>query len=189
MWIVAGALYAPPSNRESVTVTNNAKFSALSGSVMELQLGLEGLRAENRRADGRLAALELTAEGLNTQVSQQTAQLELVTTKTTDLEQTAEGLQLLVKNVETDGVTKVSTSTGYTFDENGITVKKTGCAIKTCITQDGMQVYKNSKAVLTASSEGVDAVDLHASTYLAVGGRSRFENYGKKRTGCFWIGG
>ena len=33
------------------------------------------------------------------------------------------------------------------------------------------------------------AVDLHASTYLMVGGRSRFENYGTDRTGCFWIGG
>ena len=35
-------------------------------------------------------------------------------------------------------------------------------------------------AVLVANSDGVDAVDLHASTYLAVGGRSRFENYGEE---------
>ena len=149
------------ANRNSVTAVNDQQFSALDGKVLELQVGVEGLRAENRDAEGRLTALEMNVEGLSLQV----------------------------QSVNTEGVAKVSTTTGYTFDENGITVEKSGREIKTQITEDGMIVYKNNKAVLTASSEGVDAVDLHASTYLAVGGRSRFENYGEDRTGCFWIGG
>ena len=94
-----------------------------------------------------------------------------------------------VQTVKTDGVSKVVTATGYIFDETGMTVERSGREIKTRITEDGMQVFKNETEVLTASSKGVDAVDLHASTYLAVGGRSRFENYGANRTGCFWIGG
>ena len=52
-----------------------------------------------------------------------------------------------------------------------------------------MTVYKNGVTVLKANNTGVDAVNLHASTYLVVGNRSRFENYGTNRTGCFWIGG
>ena len=60
--------------------------------------------------------------------------------------------------------------------------------MKTQITEDGMTVYKNDSAVLTANNVGVNAVNLHATTYLIIGTNSRFEDYGS-RTGCFWIGG
>lgn len=175
--------------RDSVIATNGTALSALSGNVLELQMNVEGLRAENRNAEGRVAALEMTVEGVKTEVMRQTAGVTDVTTRMTAVEQSAQALSLAVQTVTTDGVSKVSTATGYTFDEAGLTVEKSGREIKTRITEDGMQVFKNDTAVLTADSEGVDAVDLHASTYLAVGGRSRFENYGANRTGCFWIGG
>ena len=177
------------ANRDSVMTTNSIKLAALSGSLLELQMSMEGLRAENRHADGRTATLEMTVEGLKTDVVNQGVDLNDMTARMTAVEQNAEGLSVQVQSVKTDGVSKVSTATGYTFDETGMTVEKSGREIKTRISEDGMQVFKNGDAVLTASSEGVDAVDLHASTYLAVGGRSRFENYGADRTGCFWIGG
>lgn len=60
--------------------------------------------------------------------------------------------------------------------------------MSTTITEDGMKVYKNNGAVLTANSNGVDAKNLHATTYLIIGDNSRFEDY-SNRTGCFWIGG
>lgn len=56
------------------------------------------------------------------------------------------------------------------------------------LTEDGMTVFKNDEAVLTANNIGVDALNLHATTYLIVGTNSRFEDYGDNRTGCFWIG-
>ena len=175
--------------RDSVSARNNLVFTDLSGSVLELQMSMEGVRAENRRADGRAAALEMTVEGLKTEVTHNAADLTDISSRMTAVEQNAEGLSIQVQNVQTDGVSKISTATGYTFDETGLTVEKSGREIRTQITEDGMQVYKNGNAVLVANSEGVDAVDLHASTYLAVGGRSRFENYGADRTACFWIGG
>ena len=61
--------------------------------------------------------------------------------------------------------------------------------METQITEDGMVVYRNEDAVLTANNVGVDAVNLHATTYLIIGENSRFEDYGGSRTGCFWIGG
>ena len=176
-------------NRDSVTATNSSKLTALSGSVLELQMGVEGLRAENRNADGRTATLEMTVEGLKMEVTRQNTDLEDVLSRMTSAEQTAEGLSIEIQTVKTEGVSKITTATGYTFDETGMTVEKSGGEIKTRITEDGMQVFKNEAEVLSANSKGVDAVDLHASTYLAVGGRSRFENYGTNRTGCFWIGG
>ena len=176
-------------NRDSSTATNNVKLTALSGSVLELQMSMEGIRAENRRADGRTSSLEMTVEGLRTDVEIQNVAAADIAARMTSVEQNAEGLSVQVQSIKTDGVSKVSTATGYIFDENGMTVEKSGREIKTQITEDGMQVFKNGEAVLTANSEGVDAVDLHASTYLMVGGRSRFENYGADRTGCFWVGG
>ena len=175
--------------RDSVTAVNNMKLSSLSGSVLELQMSMEGIWAENRRADGRTSSLEMTVADIRTEVSQNNADITGISSRMTEVEQTAEGLSVQVQNVQNDGVSKVSTTTGYTFDETGMSVQKKGGEIKTLISEDGMQVFKNGNVVLTANSEGVNAADLHASTYLAVGGRSRFENYGEDRTGCFWIGG
>ena len=175
--------------RDSTTAANGVKLAALSGSVLELHMSMEGIRAENRRADGRTSSLEMTVEGLKTDVVNQGAGLADMTARMTAVEQSAEGLTIQVQSVKTDGVSKVNTATGYTFDELGLTVEKSGREIQTRISEDGMQVFKNGETVLTANSEGVDAVDLHASTYLVVGGRSRFENYGADRTGCFWVGG
>ena len=58
----------------------------------------------------------------------------------------------------------------------------------TQITEDGMTVFRDNTAILIANNVGVDAVNLHATTYLIIGNNSRFEDYGENRTGCFWIG-
>ena len=84
-------------------------------------------------------------------------------------------------------VDEVTTSTGYTFDSNGLTISKNSSEMSTTITDDGMTVYKNNSAVLIANNNGVDAKNLHATTYLIVGNNSRFEDYGSNRTGCFFI--
>ena len=95
------------------------------------------------------------------------------------------------EKITEDGVTKVSNTTG-TFDKEGLTIDNAESSTKTKLTLDGMVVKRKvggyEEDVLTATSEGVDATNLHAKTYLTIGGRSRFENYGSNRTGCFWIG-
>ena len=63
--------------------------------------------------------------------------------------------------------------------------------MSTIIDEDGMDVKYNDEERLIANSEGVDAYNLHARTYLIVGANSRFEDYdkdGEAQTGCFWIG-
>jgi hypothetical protein len=102
---------------------------------------------------------------------------------------TAEDLAIEVQTQITNGVDKVVTSTGFVFNEEGLTVSKTGSEMETTITEDGMTVYRDEEAVLTANNTGVNATNLHATTYLIVGVNSRFEDFGDDRTGCFWIGG
>ncbi len=175
--------------RDNVLTNNNAQFSDLQGRVLEIETSVEGFRVENREQDEKISRMELSVDGIKTKVTTQETDLNQVTNRVSMVEQAADGLSLRVRSIVEDGTDRVITSVGYTFDETGLTVRKSGKAIKTQITEDGMTVYKNNNAVLTANSEGVNAVDLHASTYLMVGGRSRFENYGTDRTGCFWIGG
>lgn len=116
---------------------------------------------------------------------------ESVSTLTSQVEakMTADEVTLAIKRELIDGIDSVKTTTGYTFDDKGLTVSKTGTEMETQITEDGMQVFRNKMPVLTANSKGVDGHRLEASTYLIVGGRSRFENYEVNRTGCFWVGG
>lgn len=126
---------------------------------------------------------EVSANTENTSEAIKELQKE-VSAKMTD-----EEVSIEIKKAISDGVGKVETSTGYVFDENGLKIEKTDSEMSTQITEDGMTVYKNGSDVLKANHKGVDAVNLHATTYLIVGANSRFEDYGYGRTGCFWIGG
>ena len=103
---------------------------------------------------------------------------------------TSENLTIEVqKQIEDKGVNKITTATGFTFNENGLLIEKLDKEMTTVITEDGMTVYKSSQPMLSANHTGVDAVNLRATTYLIIGTTSRLENYGNDRTGCFWIGG
>ena len=104
---------------------------------------------------------------------------------------TAEDVRIEVQSQLDNGIDKITTNTGYTFDDEGLTVSKTGSEMTTQITEDGMTVSRDNTALLTANNAGVVATNLHANTYLWIGKYSRFEDYEANgaRTGCFWVGG
>lgn len=103
---------------------------------------------------------------------------------------TSDQVTLAIQQEMGKGVSKVATTTGYTFDDKGLTVEKSNSEMKTQITEDGMVVYKGGAETLRADNQGVTAADLHAKTFLIVGNNSRFEDLpAGNRTGCFWIGG
>jgi hypothetical protein len=115
---------------------------------------------------------------------------ELETLKqSVELKMSAEDVRIEISSELEKGTKKVVTDTGFTFDADGLTVSKSNSEMSTTITEDGMKVYRGNTAVLTANNTGVDATNLHATTYLIIGTNSRFEDYGRNRTGCFWIGG
>ena len=102
----------------------------------------------------------------------------------------AEDVKIMIESTLEDGVDKVTTSTGFTFNAEGLHIAKEGSDLDTTLSEDGMVIHRGSTAVLTVNNEGVKAEDLHATTYLIIGENSRFEDYYDKgpRTGCFWIG-
>lgn len=101
---------------------------------------------------------------------------------------TADQVHLAISTELSNGVDKVTTSTGFTFNEAGLTINKSDSEISTNIDEDGMSIYKNNEEVLTADNTGVTQINATIKQYLIVGKNSRFEDYGSDRTGCFWIG-
>ena len=126
-------------------------------------------------------------DNINQQNQSNAEQFETLTKKV-DATMTSEQVHLAISTEIAKGTDKVITSTGFTFDDNGLTINKSDSEMSTNIDEDGMSIFRNNEEVLTADNTGVNATNLHATTYLIIGTNSRFEDYGSDRTGCFWIG-
>lgn len=119
---------------------------------------------------------------------------KLIKNFSSKLDQTAQNLRYEIKQEVYDSVaggsSKVVTSTGFTFDEEGLTISKSNSEMSTQITEDGLTVYRNNDEMLIADNEGIYAANLNATTFFIMGDCSRFEDYkNRTRTACFWIGG
>lgn len=155
-----------------------SEVSASNEAITALQLNTESITASVQTIS---QATNEALEGLSGDVA--------TLTNRVDASVTSEDVTLQISNALANGAEKVTTTTGFTFNEEGLTVSKSGSEMSTTITENGMTVYRDSESVLIADHEGVKAEDLHATTYLIIGTNSRFEDYGTDRTGCFWIGG
>lgn len=157
------------------------------------------LVASTSAANGEaIAALEINTKNINQYVEEMQKDVEgsfegiegTIDTLTKRVEQsvTAEAVTTTVKTIlEQDGVSKVVT-TSSRFDEDGLTIAKDGSELTTTMSHDGMVIKRDEMEVLKVDNQGVNAANLHATTYLIIGTNSRFEDYQDTRTGCFWIG-
>jgi hypothetical protein len=164
---------------ESVVNENSATIADLS----ELVVGAGGIQA--------------TVESIKTDVNKAYNDLGEVIERIQSAENklavtmSSEEIDFAIQSKLSNGVSQVVTETGITVNSYGISVDKSGAGTWTRITEDGMKVFESATGneALVANSNGVDARNLHATTYLIIGENSRFEDYKENRTGCFWIGG
>lgn len=106
-----------------------------------------------------------------------------------------DGLAVRITTLENTGVSEVTTTTGFTFNAEGLTIYESGKDIENKLNNEGMQVSRISGdeiiPILTANTDGVDALNLHSRQFLIIGDNSRFENYDNgteaNRTACFHI--
>ena len=169
-----------PEDMESELSSIKSETKTLNETVTSLQLGTDSINASVKSLEETITR---TTDGLTNDIS--------IIQERVDLAMTSEDLKIEIQNQLINGTTKVSTSTGYTFDEEGLNISKSDSEMKTLITEDGMKVFKNDETMLTANNQGVDAKNLTATTYLIIGKNSRMENYtenGSTRTAVFWIG-
>lgn len=111
----------------------------------------------------------------------------------TEVIQGSDGILIRIQSLENHKeIDSVTTSTGYTFNAQGLKIYREGEEIKSLLNNTGMYVTRADEEVLTANNIGVSAINLSARQYLIVGETSRFEDYsdgtGAKRTACFYIG-
>lgn len=169
-----------PEDMESELSIIRSETKTLNETVTSLQLGADSINASVKSLEETITR---TSDGLANDIS--------IIQEQVNLAMTSEDVQIEIQNQLINGTTKVSTTTGYTFDEEGLNISKSDSEMKTQITEDGMKIYKNDDIMLTANNQGVDAKNLHATTYLIIGSNSRMENFtegGSKRTAVFWIG-
>ena len=108
----------------------------------------------------------------------------------------------IAKKVQTDGVDRITTSTGYTFDEDGLTIQKTGSKVKSTLDETGLEILdatgSTDSSLLFAGYDEllgetiVRTKNLIVEKYLVIGKYSRMEDFvkdGVASTGMFWIGG
>lgn len=152
-------------------------------------------------------SIETTEQGLKNEIVNQSADIklysdEIVLGARKSIESELESIKKEVEaKVDTDGLSLairsevsggIELETGYTFDANGLRIHKSGEEMDNTLDNTGMYVKRGDEAVLIANKDGVEALDLHAKTFLKIGsgdGRSRFEDYDTNRIGCFWTGG
>ena len=165
------------ANKQIELVAQNA--TETTNQVAELQIETGEIKA----------SVETNREEVSRALDEMNNTINRVEASLTD-----EALSIKIETLVGDGaIDEVTTSTGFTFNSEGLTVSKATSEMTTTITEDGMQVSKDGEAQLTANNTGVIARNLHAETYLIIGVNSRFEDFtnndGEARTGCFWIGG
>lgn len=191
---------------QSVSSTNT-RIETLEGQIADIEIPdysgeidqLSDELAEYKRiTEENIGALVVKDnEILGTVTRIQTEQTETIDGVVSDVNElrnsvetkvTADEVQIMINESQSDGVTAVDTGTGFTFNKDGLTIEKTGSEMKTNIDEDGMRVYRNDEEVLTADNQGVNAINLTARQYLMIGLNSRFEDYKEVRTACFYVG-
>lgn len=163
---------------ESIVNENSTTIADLS----EMVVGVDGIRA--------------TVESIKTDVDKAYNDLGEVIERIQSAEEklavtmSSKEIDIAIQSKLRDGVDQIVTETGITVNGDGISVDKTGAGTWTRINENGMTVFESATGnkALVVNSNGVDARNLHATTYLIIGENSRFEDYKENRTGCFWIG-
>ncbi len=109
----------------------------------------------------------------------------------TELKQRSDAITISVQKILSEGISSVTTTTGYTFNADGLNISKSGHEMANRLDNTGMYVTRSGDPMLQANADGVIAADVTVRNYLIMGTHARFEDYSdgadSARTGCFWI--
>lgn len=201
IWTRSKIVYDNPTSTEYTTAVCDAawkEINAIQGEQKTLITDVAELKVAKDSITASVSQITENQSGLNsaltdlqnafTDQNQTNAEQFDTLTQKVESSMTADQVHLAISTELSKGVDKVTTSTGFTFNEAGLTISKSDSEISTNIDEDGMSIYKNNEEVLTADNTGVTQINATIKQYLIVGKNSRFEDYGSDRTGCFWIG-
>ncbi len=201
IWTRSKIIYNNPTSTEYTTAVCDAAWSQINEiqgqqkinttDIAQLKVDKDSISASVSNITKTQTDLSNSMVDMQNTINEQNqsnaAQFETLTNKV-DATMTSEQVQLAISSELSKGVSKVTTSTGFTFDNTGLTISRSDSEIDTNINEDGMSICKSNQEVLTADNTGVYAINLTANQYLIIGNNSRFGDYEVNRTGCFYIG-
>lgn len=177
------------------------------------QQDVQQLKIENGRISSEVSSTQsqlnnyYTKNEADNNTNSTKAELQnIIQQNKTEIEQTTQAINLRVSSIETNGVDKIETSMGYTFDNDGLNIDKEGAATASTIDNEAFKV-KNKSANENVFFAGyvsdqnsayrgqtiVESTNLVVKNYLNIEGASRFQPYvnpvlGGHGTGAFDIG-
>ena len=124
--------------------------------------------------------------------------LVTIQNKVETIEKSTEYAINVTEDLQINGVSKVKTETGYTFDNEGLTIEKTDAKTKSTLNEAGLNIKdatgSSEESLLFAGYDEetgetiVKSKNMTVEKYLTIGKNSRLEDY-KNGTGVFGIGG
>ena len=193
------------TNKPEISVTDYKKADKTDRKVNQVYImadkqnqTIEALVSRVEGNEQSISRLEMTADSINSTVQSitnsnesNTESIEFLKEQMTSLEQTANDLNITITNINSNGVNKVVTSTGFVFDENGLSISKEGQAMNSLLDNAGLSVKRFDEDVLVANDQGVNAENITVRKYLIAGYHrtEKFDVNGEKRTGVFYVGG
>ena len=154
-------------------------FLDLSNSILKMK-AMDDLQTkvdENQTTtEKRISEVSVKADGVFAEVSQQTQTVENIKEEVAAIQAVAGEVAIRVQSIEDNGVSKVKTQMGYTFDDEGMHVEKEGDEVGSKVNNRGIYVSRGSEVMLQADASGVKATDVTVNNYLIIG-HTRYEEF------------
>lgn len=129
---------------------------------------------------------------------------DLVTVKKSveNIQNSTEYYIKVTEDLQVNGVSKVKTEKGFTFDDNGLTIDELNSKVKNKLDENGMEILDKTSGTqevllkagydATAGETIVKSKNMVVEKYLTIGANTRFEDYvnptlGGKGTGAFTL--
>lgn len=152
-------------------------YASFSVATSEIKSEVSGIKTD----------LGAAKDDLQGQITDQAGQIQELEQKTS-LSITQDQVEIIVSEA-INGIDSVTTSTGFRFDEEGMTVSSTESEFSAMTRPFGFYVKRGEENVMVADSNGVEAINLTVNKFLNIANRFRIEPYGTDRVACFPIGG
>lgn len=192
------------ATKTEVDTALNEVNTKLDESILEAKadLALAEQNLQNLEARTGTTEEELKSaqqEVVNAQATVEALLNDLFVTKQSmaDLKVQADNISASVTSIVNNGIDKVTTTTGVSLGDKGLTIDRSDSDIVNILDHDGMSVERKkpdsdeTEIMLKADKDGVIATDVKVRNYLIIGKHARFEDYNdgtdSKRTACFWV--
>lgn len=143
------------------------KIDTTNVKLNETISNLDGTTSTVANLQTTLTNEYLNAEQIESITNGQAEDIEVISGQITQIQAQAGSIDLRVTEIETNGVSKVSTVTG-TFDLEGLHITKVGEAMSSLLDWDGFVVKRDQTEVLTVRSSGVESENLKVRKWLTL---------------------